>query len=143
MIASPPVLKEPMRSAAPPSVTSLVGGIVSDFQRLLEQQLTLARYELRHDLRMTCRATLFLAVGAGNALLAGIGLLFAIAWSVSWVFPQIPLGGSFGILGLILAAVAWGMINRGLREFDSLNLRLSDLSSAHDLPSAQENNDGR
>ena len=131
------VLEEPIRSIAPPSMTSLVAGILADVQKLLEQQLTLTRHELQQDVRKSCEAAWLLAIGATSALLAGIGLVFATAHCVSWAFPSIPLGGSLAMLGLVLAVVAWRMIDRGLKEFESLKLRLNG------SPSSKESNDGR
>lgn len=124
------VLEERPRPAASPSVTSLVRGIVSDVERLLEQQLALAQHELQQDLRQTCQAAWLLAIGVGHALLGGVALLFGIAYGVSWLFPSVPIGGSFAILGMILAVIAWGVIDRGLKKFRSLNLRFSDSTPA-------------
>lgn len=125
-----PILEEPTGCASPPSMTSLVGGIVADVQQLLEQQLALYRQELHQDLQKTWQAMWLLAIGIGNALLAGVGLLFAIAHYVSWTFPSIPLWTSLGFLGLVLALLAGAMIYHGLKEFDLLKFRLSGSAEA-------------
>lgn len=115
------LFEEPIHSTGQPSVAELVAGIVSDFKKLLEQQLTLAKHELQQNLQKILQATWLVAIGAVLALLAGVGLLFATAHGVSWAFPSISLGGSLAIVGLVLSALAYCMIHRGLREFGLLN----------------------
>ncbi|MBC7817064.1 MAG: phage holin family protein [Planctomycetaceae bacterium] len=121
----PPVLEEPLSSPTQPSMSTLLSGIVSDVRDLLEQQFALIRHELQQDMHKTCRATWMIAVGACSALIAGIGLFFAGAHGLSWAFPDLPLWGSLALMGLLLVIVAGGMIYRGIREFDSVTLRLS------------------
>lgn len=123
-------LDEPVSSLAEPSMTSLVTGIVSDVRDLLEKQFALIRHELQQDMQKTCQATWLIAVGACSALIAGIGLFFALAHCLSWAFPNLPLWGSLALLGTLLAVVAGGMIHRGIKEFHSLNFRLDGSSPA-------------
>lgn len=125
-----PVLEEPMSSSAQPSTASLIAGIVTDVRDLLEQQFALLRHELQQDMHKTCKGTWLIVVGACTALIAGIGLFFAGAHCLSWAFPNSPLWGSLALLGTLLVLIAGGMIYRGIKEFDSLTLRLSRSSPA-------------
>jgi len=125
-----PVLEDPLSSSAQPSITALVASIVTDVRDLLEQQFALIRHELQQDMQTTCRATWLIAIGACSALIAGIGLFFASAHCLSWAFPNIPLWGSLALLGILLVIVAGGTIHRGIKQFDSLHLRLNSSSQA-------------
>lgn len=124
------VLEEPMSSSPQPSTGSLIAGIVTDVRDLLEQQFALIRHELQQDMHKTCKATWLIAVGLCCALVAGIGLFFAGAHCLSWAFPMIPLWGSLAALGTLLIIVAGGLVFLGIKEFDSLTLRLSSSSPA-------------
>jgi uncharacterized membrane protein YqjE len=90
---------------ANPSVTSLVSGIVTDVQRLVHQELQLARTELRQELDKAKTAAGALAAGA---VLLGIGLLLLCFMFVYLInYFGVPLWGCLGIVGgvLLLAGV--------------------------------------
>jgi uncharacterized membrane protein YqjE len=105
------------------SLNALVGGIVSDVQTLLKQQLQLTRKELQSDLAKTARAAILAAIGT---VLTGFGIMILcvmlallIHWSVS---PpnidqgRIPLWGCFALVGVALTAVGgslcWVVVRR-------------------------------
>jgi hypothetical protein len=89
------------------SLNSLVGGIVSDIQTLLKQQLQLTRKEIQSDLIKARKAA---TMGAIGLTLAGMGvfvLSLALALLLYWVVSpansdpaRIPLWGCFGIVSL-------------------------------------------
>lgn len=93
------------------SLNTLVGGIVSDIQTLLKQQLQLTRKEIQTDLVKARRAATLAAIGG---MLAGLGLLIlcvALALLLHWsVSPagvdagRIPLWGCFGLVGILSTA---------------------------------------
>ena len=96
------------------SVTSLVKGIVSDGQDLINQQLALFRAEIKDDFRRTMGLLLVLASGAmmvavGGALLCFmlVHLLFSMATLPLWSCFGI-VGASVALLGGIVAYVAIG-----------------------------------
>jgi uncharacterized membrane protein YqjE len=92
----------------PPSITSLVAGIVQEAQNLFSEHVALFRKEVQMDLQKAKQAVLVLAAGAGLAGLGTIFILLAIVYLLDWVFPQVPLwvwylavGGGLALLGAI------------------------------------------
>jgi len=93
------------------SLNSLVGGIVSDIQTLLKQQLQLTRKEIQTDLVKARQAATMGALGVMLCLLGGFILSITLAlllhWSLSPVqydSARIPLWGCFGLVGILLTA---------------------------------------
>src|SRR5690348_8377647 len=113
----PTTLQDP----PPASMTSLVSGIISDAQELVKQQLALFRAEIKEDLRKTKEASLFLAFGAGVALLGGLVLNLAIPLLLNWAWPQLPLWAAFAIVGSVEAAIGAALIIKAVERFKTVN----------------------
>jgi len=103
-----------------PSLTSLVSGIVSDFQELIKQQLALFKAEVASDFRKTREASATLAAGL-VALLFGCGLLcLMVVHLLQWAFHlefwvcYLIVGGAICTLGAVLVGVGW-------KQFHSFN----------------------
>lgn len=123
-----------VETASDPSVTSLVGGIVNDAQKLMSQQLTLFRSEIQQDLYRSWQAGTVLASGLALGAIAGVLLIFALAHLVNWAWPDCPLWVCYGLVGAVVAVVAGMLVYAGKKQFDSFN-PLPDES----LQSLQEN----
>jgi drug/metabolite transporter (DMT)-like permease len=93
-----------LQSPPEPGIASLLGGVVSDFQLLIKQELALARREMAEEVRKTKDAAWSLGIGIGIAALAGLLLILMLVHLLNWAVPSIPLWGCYGIVGLILAA---------------------------------------
>jgi hypothetical protein len=106
-------------TSSSPTITPLISGIVNDAQALVHQQLTLFQTELRNDLRRTKGASIPLAVGGIVCLLAGIILCMALADLIVFIWPQLPLFGAFGIVGLALANLGGILVYIGKHKFDA------------------------
>jgi uncharacterized membrane protein YqjE len=106
-----------------PSLTRLVTGIVADVQDLLAQQLALFKVEIREDLHRAAVALSLLVVGlvvAGvGAILLGMMLVYLLDWLCA---PDLPLWGSFAIVGCLVAALGAGLLVGGMKAIASLNL---------------------
>jgi len=109
------------RTEAEPGVTKLLGGIIEDAQGLFRNQLDLFRAEIEDDLRQTKEAGGAMAIGALVLLLGGIFLGLMAVYLLSWLFPELPLWGSFGIVGAALAIVGVAFLLTGKRKFASFN----------------------
>lgn len=103
------------------SVTQLVGGIVSDAQDLLHQQMALFRHEVQEDLRKTRDIAITLACGFFLAQTGLILLCLMLVYLLAHVQPSLPLWGSFGIVGGVLAVAGSACLFGGFRYMKSFN----------------------
>jgi hypothetical protein len=110
------------------SVTQLVGGIIADAQKLIEQQLALLRHEVKDDLHKTKEAGLFLIWGLAIGLVGGILLSFMLVQLLSWAAPELPLWVCYGIGGAPITALGGALFCAGIHKFKSFN-PLSDQSA--------------
>jgi len=109
--------------------TELVKGILNDAQELFKQQITLTKREIQDDFRRTKEASLYMGAGAAVAAVGGLLLCFMLVHLLQWAFPELPLWGAYGIVGLALTVLGMGMIYAGKKLFDSFN-PLPDQSAA-------------
>jgi uncharacterized BrkB/YihY/UPF0761 family membrane protein len=103
------------------SVTSLVGGIVSDAQELMQQQLALFKAEVREDMRKTTEASTSLGVGLAATLLGSIVLCFAAAHLLYWAFATVPLWVWYAVVGGVVTTVGVGLTLVAFQKFRSFN----------------------
>jgi len=119
------------------SVTSLVSGIVSDFQDLVKQQMRLTRQEIEADLRKTKEGVSSLAIGGGLALLGAFAGCLAVAHLLHWLAApagsdpsSLPLWASFAITALLFLSGAGIAFVAGKKKLDALRNPLPDTSLA-------------
>jgi cytochrome c-type biogenesis protein CcmH/NrfF len=110
------------------SLTSLVGGIVSDMQDLVKQQLQLTRKEVEDDLRKTAEAASLWVAGLVVLFLGGIALCLMLAHLLHWLtgppgldLATIPLWGCFAIVGVFLVIVGVCLVAAGKRTMASVH----------------------
>ena len=119
-----------------PSVTSLVGGIVSDFQDLIKQQLRLTRQEIEADLRKTKETVSLLAVGAILCLLGAFTSCLMLAHLIHWLATPatavavdpatLPLWGCFGLVAAALWLAGGYMLLSAKKKVDEASSPLHD-----------------
>jgi len=116
-----------LQTPAGPGVSSLVSDIIGDAQELMGQQLQLFKAELRDDALKTRDAIVPLAIGLGVAGLSAVILAVAAAYWLYWFAnpvggpERLPLWGSFGVVGLALAALGGGLSWAGWAKFQTFN----------------------
>jgi len=86
-----------------PSLTSLLSGIVDDLQRLIRQELTLAKTEVQQEWEKTKTAAASMAAGVALLGLGAVLLCFMFVYLLATHVEAIPLWGWFGIVGGALA----------------------------------------
>jgi len=86
-----------------PSLTSLVAGIVDDLQRLIRQELRLAKTEMQQEWEKTKTAAASMAAGVALLGLAAVLTCFMFVHLLATYVTAIPLWGWFGIVGGLLA----------------------------------------
>lgn len=103
------------------TVTGLVSGIIDDTQRLFKQQAELLKADIKKDIKQAKEAGV--SMMAAGALLGsgGLLLLFALVHLLSWAIKDLPLWGSFGIVGGVLALAGGIAFYRGREKLDNLN----------------------
>jgi len=113
-------------------MASLVGGIVSDVQDLIKQQLELTKKEIEADLRKTRDAASLLFLGIGMALFGCFAVCLMLAHLIHQLTTPanlqalqdpaaIPLWGCYGIVAAILLIGGGALAFAGKKKFDSFN----------------------
>ena len=87
-----------------PSLAQLLSGIVNDAKELLRQELALAKYEIREDLRKTKTAILSLGVGIGVTAIGGLLLILMLVHLLN-ALTGLPLWACYGIVGAVFVIV--------------------------------------
>jgi len=109
------------QTSTEPRLSELVGGIVDDFQRLVQQQVEMVRSEMRQDWEKAKDATWPLACGVSLLLVGGLILSFMLIFLLHWLTApagmdpaRLPLwscfalvGAAFTLAGAILTYVGW------------------------------------
>jgi hypothetical protein len=116
-----PSLTPPATGDATPSLATLVGGIVSDLQTLIRQELRLARTEVQQEFDKAKFGIVFLASGAGLLALAVIPLLFMLVYLIK-AYTTIPEWGCFGIVGGGFLLVGGLLVALGVAKFRQVHL---------------------
>jgi hypothetical protein len=100
------------------SLTTLVTGILDDAQKLVRQQFEMLKAEVQADMRKSRRAAEFGGIGA---VLLTVGFLAIVAAIALFLNEQLHFvlwasflvtGGFFFLVGVGLAAVCYGILER-------------------------------
>ncbi len=117
-----------VRSPAERDVPTLMGGIASDIQTLIQQQVRIMRAEVGADLRKFQRGTTLLAPGVGVCVLSGIVLALMLAHLLHWLTApagtdpaSAPLWLCYLIVGVVLAVVGGVLVFLGKKQLDSVH----------------------
>jgi len=110
------------------SITSLVGGIISDTQDLVKQQFQLMRKEVEDDLRKTTEAASLWIAGLVVLFLGGIAICLMLAHLLHWLtappgFDQasIPLWGCHAIVGVVLIIIGVCLVVAGKKTIANVH----------------------
>jgi hypothetical protein len=106
----------------PPSLADLAKGIIDDAQRLLHQEVELARSEMQKEWDKAKTAGTQLGLGAGLALVGGLLLAFVLVYLLTWLFGWSNPWGGFAIVGGVLAAAGAALLMRGGKEASEVSL---------------------
>jgi hypothetical protein len=105
-----------------PSMTHLVGGIITDAQELIKQQLALLRHEVQEDFRKTKEAGFLFLWGFAIALMGGILLSLMLVHLLSWAAPEQPLWVWYGVVGTPIATLGSALFFMAIHKLKSFNL---------------------
>ena len=108
---------------APPSVASLVGGIIGDAERLVRQEIALARREIQQEWEKARAAALAMAVGLLVLLLGGVFLGTMVVYMIHELSrQQVPLFGAYGIVGGACAVIGGVLFYFGTQKAKEVNV---------------------
>jgi hypothetical protein len=93
-----------------------MGGILSDVQQLMSQQVQLLRLEIRDDLRKARTGAIFLGAGLG---VTAVGvLLFCLMLPLLLnALTGLPLWACFGIFGVVFLLIGGGASYAAAKKF--------------------------
>jgi H+/Cl- antiporter ClcA len=119
------------------SVTSLVSGIVSDFQDLVKQQLRMTRQEIETELRKSKESVLLLAAGWLICLLGGFALCLMLAHLLHWLggpagmdLSSLPLWACFALVGSLLLIGGGAMLLVGKKKMEAIGTPMHETVQA-------------
>lgn len=107
--------------SAEPSLASLVGGIINDARDLLLQEFTMAKLEVRDELRRSKEAAISFGVGIGVAAVGGI-LLILMLVHLLHMYTELPLWGCYGVVGGILVLLSLFFLYSGKRTTQEIDV---------------------
>jgi uncharacterized membrane protein YqjE len=109
-----------------PSISALVGGIITDAQQLIRQEMQLARREIQEEVQKAKAAALSLALGVGTlffgALLLCFMLVHLLFWATNDVHQQFPLWAWFGIVGGAFTAAGLALLYNARSKAGEIHL---------------------
>jgi Putative Actinobacterial Holin-X, holin superfamily III len=96
------ISREPYRVYPRTDCGALLTGLMHDAQKLLRQELALAKHEIQIELRKTIRAVMCLGLGIGIAGIAGWLLILMVVHLVH-ALTALSLWACYGIVGGLCA----------------------------------------
>ena len=103
------------------SVVELLAGILKDTQKLMWQELRLAKHELHHEIRKTLTTLLTLAVGIALALIGALLLIFMLVYLTN-ALTELPLWVCYGIIAGIFAGIGVILMIFGMKGFKNIHI---------------------
>jgi len=113
----------PAAKSTEPGISHLVGGILEDAQRLIEQQFALLKIDLRKDLLRVRDGGIMLAIGAGCLAVAGLLALFTLVHLLEWLTrPHLEMWACYGLVAGFAALVGGTVAFFGAKRLERLKI---------------------
>jgi len=104
-----------------PSVTELLTGLINDAKALLQQEVVLAKHEIRAEIRKIMLAVVSLGLGGGIAVVGG-WLLILMLVHLLHALTALPLWACYGIVGGLFAIGGVVLLVMGKQKLAHLHL---------------------
>jgi hypothetical protein len=114
-------MSHPSPSSPESHVAALIGSIVNDARDLLLQEFTLAKLEVRDELRKTKVATLSLGAGLGITVVGGL-LSILMLVHLLHALTALPFWGCYGIVGGVLLLAGLSALFRGTKAAEEIEV---------------------
>lgn len=101
---------------------NLFQGISQDARTLIRQEGMLLRAELQRDAGQAAKVAGEMAVAGVIAGMGSLLLTLAVVFGLTWVFPDLPLWGSFASVGFILSLTSGVLVTRAWGRAKQLEL---------------------
>lgn len=109
------------------TAASLVGGILGDLQRLVEQQFELTRQEIEEEVRLRVAAAAIFSVGVGLFALGAVEFCLALAHLLHWATSAagtdtawLPLWGCHAVVAVVFVVLGGILAQVGRAKFMSV-----------------------
>lgn len=128
----------PNASEAPPrtSAVKLVSGIISDLRVLVDQQLSLIRFEIKDEFGRAQQGGSLLATGLGILIVGGVMFCGMLVHLLALI-PGLPLWACYGLVAAPFLCMGAGLCYLGRKKLGGFN---SPYSKAMD--NGKEKSDG-
>lgn len=110
-------------------IAVLVGGIISDLQKLIAQQFAMLRLEILGEIRQLKTAAISLAVGVVATVAGALLLPFMLVYLLKEYTP-IPLWGCYGIVAGVVAGMGLLLLFLGGRKAAALHIKPAQTTEA-------------
>jgi hypothetical protein len=114
-------MPENVQTDSGPTLTSLVSGILDDAQRLIRQEFTLAKTEVKEEVNKAKSAAASFGEAAAVAALAVILLSFMVVYLLNWL-TGLELWGCYGIVGAVYLLVALILFYTGKNKAEQIHV---------------------
>jgi hypothetical protein len=104
-----------------PTLAQLLTGLMHDVQKLLRQEVALAKHEVRVELRKTMGAVMSLGIGIGIAAIGG-WLLILMLVHLLHALTALPLWACYGIVGGLFAVGGIVLLVLGKQKLARIHL---------------------
>ena len=98
------------------TMTPLLRGILDDTQKLLRQEIALARVEVTEDALRARDAIVSISLGAVMGYLSFVFICFAAVYLLIAYQPSLPVWGAYALVALVLGIASWLFTARGVRR---------------------------
>jgi len=115
------------------SFVELIVDILRDTQKLVWQEIRLAKHELRHEVRKALTMLLSVTVGIAFAMVGGLLLVFMLVHLIN-ALTELPLWACYGIVAGTFAAIGIILVVFGMKRFKQLHI-----IPAHTIETVKEN----
>jgi len=113
----------PAARANEPSLSTLVGGILDDAQKLIGQEFALLKHDLRTDVARAKDSGTTLGLGVGLLAAGGLLLLFSLVHLLEWLArPNLEWWACYALVGGAVALVGGAVFYRGKQKLETLDV---------------------